>query len=591
MNRWTGGKPLQFSLQTKLFATFFLLLVFVLGCFLVYVQLLVIQPLKERTVQDTLLTASKVSGGLDNTIAIQNQLSQRLLSNRDVFSFLYEAALQKPGYTMDDLQKKRVLSNLMFQAIGPSLNIHDMVIYNVRGERLASYVGYSDMPTLEPVLGSEDLRSRLENSDYILYAPAGQPVSFIRSIVDVNGTAYGYLSIQLDRGEIQSLAEAGSIGSVYVVDRSGTLVTAPPGADRTPLDGSGVLPLRSEGIYKDAEGNYVAYHHSALTEWTVFVVQPAESVLGSVNSVRNVAIIFLVSLTLFSFLYIYLTSKSLVLPIRRIRSQIVRLNYSNLSLKQDSRLHNNDLLLLSEAFQELLDRLQDSIEREKLAVHKEAMARHSALQAQIAPHFIHNVLYLISIAAQEDKKEAVSEMCKSLSENLRYVVSSPYEHVTLSEEIGHTRHYLTLIGHQYEEDLTWTFDIEPAAESILLPRLVIQPFVENCIQHAFNRTDPPWHIEVKARLYNGLWAVEISDNGSGFEESSIREILKKTGGPSLGETEQEGLPAGIGRMGIVNTIGRLQLMYRNRLFFNLYNHAGGRGATIQIIASLTRDFY
>ncbi|AFC31038.1 putative HAMP domain-containing sensor [Paenibacillus mucilaginosus 3016] len=591
MNRWTGRMPFPLSLQTKLFATFFLLLVFVLGCFLVYVQLLVIQPLKERTVQDTLLTASKVTGGLDNYIAMQNQLSQRLLSNRDVFAFLYESSVQKEDYTMDDLQKKRVLSGLMFQAIGPSLNIHDMVIYNVKGDRLASYVGYSDMPTLEPVLGSGTLRSRLESSDYILYAPADQPVSFIRSIVDVNGTAYGYLSIQLDRGDIRALADAGSIGSVYVVDSSGTLVTASPGTDLTRLDGSGINSSQSSGIYQDAKGNYVAYHHSLHTDWTVFVVQPGEAVLGSVNSVRNIAILFLVCLTLFSFLYIYLTSKSLVLPIRRIRSQIVRLTYSNLNLKQDSRLHNNDLLLLSEAFQELLERLQDSIEREKLAVHKEAMARHSALQAQIAPHFIHNVLYLISIAAQEDKKETVGEMCKSLSESLRYVVSSPYEHVTLKEEMEHTRHYLTLIGHQYEEDLTWSFDIEPAAESILLPRLVIQPFVENCIQHAFNRTDPPWHIGIKARLYNGLWAVEISDNGSGFEETSLREILRKTGDRSQGGTEQETIPAGIGSMGIVNTVGRLQLMYRNRLFFNLYNHAGGRGATIQLIASLTRDFY
>ncbi|MCZ8521648.1 histidine kinase [Paenibacillus mucilaginosus] len=586
-----GKKPLQLSLQHRLFATFVILLVFILGCFLVYVNLLVIQPLKERTVQDTLSTAVKVSHDLDSYIAMQNQLSQRVLSSRDIFTFLYEAFVQKPAVTMDDLTQKRVLSDIMFRAIGPTLNVHDMVIYSLQGDQLASYVGYNDLPALGPVLSSDTLRRSLEKSSYILYAPKDKPVSFIRSIVDVNGTAYGYLSIQMDSRDLQALTESGRTAEVFVMDDSGEPVFSSSGAGAAmPKPGSGE-PAGASGIYKDPAGNYVAYHPSADTGWTVYVVRPGESVLGSVNSVKNAAVLLLVSLALFSFLYIYFTSKSLVLPVRRIRSQILRLGYGNLSLRLDSRLYNNELLLLNEAFRELFERLQASAEREKLAVHKEAMARHSALQAQIAPHFIHNVLYLISIAAQEGKKHAVSEMCKHLSDSLRYVVSSPYEHVTLRDEIEHTRHYLALIGQQYEDDLVWEMDIDPSAEGILLPRLVIQPFVENCIQHAFDQSDPPWHIRIKAKLYNGLWAIEISDNGSGLEEPKIQEILGRINDSDPEGRETEGMPAGIGNMGIVNTVSRLKLMYGNRLFFNLYNHSGGQGASIQIIGSLTRDFY
>ncbi|MNR64961.1 hypothetical protein D3C85_1878120 [compost metagenome] len=58
-----------------------------------------------------------------------------------------------------------------------------------------------------------------------------------------------------------------------------------------------------------------------------------------------------------------------------------------------------------------------------------------------------------------------------------------------------------------------------------------------------------------------------------------------------GAKEQDGLPVKLGNMGIVNTVNRLKLMYRNRLFFNLYNNTGEPGATIQIIASLTTNFY
>lgn len=583
-----GNRPLQINLQAKLFATFFILLVFILLCFLIYVNLMVMKPLRERTIQDTLLTATKVSNQLDSYIAVQNQLSQRILANRDIITFLYESYVRRPSITIDELNQKRVLSDIMFKAVGPSMNIHDLVIYNLQGEELASYIGYSELPNLEPVLKQAATRQKLDGTSYILYAPEDKPISFIRSIVDVNGTLYGYLSIQMDHRDLKALTDVGTVANVYVMDGSGAAVlqSANAGSNAPIVDHS----PDPNGIYKDTLDNYIAYQHSADTDWTVYVVTPSESVLGSVNSVRNLAILLIVSLTLFSFLYIFFTSKSLVLPIKKLRSQVLRMNYSNLSVKLDNRLYNNELVLLNEAFQELFDRLQESLEREKLAVHKEAMARHSALQAQIAPHFIHNVLYMISIAAQEDKKQVVSDMCKHLSENLRYVVSSPYEHVTLLDEIEHTKRYLALVEQQYEDDLICEMDIDPSLDTVLLPRLVIQPFVENCIEHAFELSDPPWRIHIKAKMYNGLWAVEITDNGRGFEESKIKEILSKIEDGDL-RTQPKDQTVGIGNMGIVNTVNRLKLMYRNRLFFNLYNNSGGQGATIQIIASMTRDFY
>ncbi|MNC07821.1 Sensor histidine kinase YpdA [compost metagenome] len=315
-------------------------------------------------------------------------------------------------------------------------------------------------------------------------------------------------------------------------------------------------------------------------------------VLGPVNSVKYISILLITALILFSFVFIYFSTKSLLLPIRKLRSQILRINYSNMNVKADTRSNNNELIQLNEAFQELLERLQESIEREKLALHEEVRSRNSALQAQIAPHFIHNVLYLISIAAQEGKNAVVSEMCKHLSDSLRYIVSSPYQHVTLTEELKHTQHYLSLIQHNFEDDLEWEIDEDELFDLIELPRLVIQPFVENCIEHAFKNTDPPWKIRVRVKVYNGVWAIEIRDNGDGFEPGRIKEILDNIHSSDLGAYELQNNTSGIGNMGIVNTVNRLKLMYKNRLFFNIYNHSGeGEGATVQIIASMSKDFY
>ncbi len=582
-----GSLAQRTSLRTKLFLTFFPLLLLLLGCFLVYVNWFVVQPLREKTVDETLLTATKLSEQLDDYLGVQNQLSQRLLANARLFEAM--DLERNPSYTR--LARVRMLKEAMFQALGPSMDIRDMVVYDLNGDPVASYLGMNDPLDLKTIAQDPKYADALSGSHYILYKTRPDTMAFVRSITNVDGQIFGYLSILLDNAYMQKVAD-GVLGSdVYVVDADGAVVLKSTHAGETFPEEQLAKEWSGSGIFTDVSGdNYVAYRKSDNNDWTTIVVTSKASALGSVNSVKNISIIVIVSLTVFSFVYLYFSASNFVLPIRRLRAQIMRMNYSNLNLQSDSKLQNNDLALLNEAFGELLDRLQTSIEREKLAVHEEAMARNSALQAHIAPHFIHNALYLISIASQEGKNEAVSDMCKQLSESLRYIVSSPYKHVSMLEEIEHTKRYLSLVERNYEEDLQWEIDMDSSADAIQLPRLVIQPFVENCIEHAFNRTDPPWTIRIQIKLYNGLWAIEIRDNGQGLRPEEIKAIMDKIEESDHGIQDMKRESLGIGSMGIVNTVNRLKLMYKNRLFFNIFNNAD-QGATVQIIASLKRDFY
>ncbi|MEO2203420.1 histidine kinase [Paenibacillus pabuli] len=578
----------QFSLQTKVFLTFLALLLFVLGCFIVYVNMVVIRPLKQKTEQDLLVTATKVREQVDLYVEQQNQLSQRILASKDIFATMEKSTAAHSNY--ERLNQIRKLKDIMFQAIGPSMNMKDMTIYDKEGVLLTSYLGSGDLPALlsNMVANSGD-RRKWEGNGFILLRQT-DTISFVRTINDQNGKVYGYLSIQMDQAYIQKLTEGIAAGDVYILNQQGDQMT---GSE----SGTNLLkwtkPLSDEGLDVDKHNNYITHSTSPSTGWITYIVTPKQSVLGSIHSVQSMSILLITALMLVSFVYIFLTTRNLLLPIRKLRSQIWRINYSNMNLKVDERPKNNDLLLLNEAFQDLMERLQQSIEREKAALHEEVMARNSALQAQIAPHFIHNVLYLISIAAQEGKTKVVSDMCKHLSDSLRYIVSSPYAHVTLADELEHTRHYLSLVQQKYEEDLEWEIHADALASEIRLPRLAIQPFVENCIEHAFSNTAPPWRIQITVKQYNGLWALEIKDNGEGFPLDKIQEILAKVQESDAGENQLLHHPTSLGNMGMLNSVNRLKLMYSNRLFFNMFNnHAHGeKGATIQIIGSLTKDFY
>ncbi|OWA37898.1 hypothetical protein B9G55_02505 [Saccharibacillus sp. O16] len=561
-----------------------------MGSFAVYVNRVVVQPLRESTENEMKLAAAKIGDQLDLYVDRQNQLSQRILSSPDIFTLMPSGNYS--NLTVEGLARSRKLRQIMFQSIGPSMDIEDVAFYDLRGVLLTTFISTSGNPSsLLPFLENlgHDL-SWIENG-YSLYRPSEGRVFFIRSIINQNGKIFGYMAIQLQQEMLKRSAGAGSSDSeVYVLDSQQRMIYAPD-EDRKPMPDLAAPVRGSNGVYPQANGDYVAYYQSNATGWTTYTITPKQVVLGPVSSITRLSLLLMTALFLFSAAYIYYSARGFLLPVRRLRSQILRINYSNMDTKVEAPSSNNELLLLSEAFQGMLERLQVSIEREKLAVHEEAAARNSALQAQIAPHFIHNTLYLISIAAQEGKNEVVSQMCKNLSDSLRYIVSSPYEHVSLMQELEHAQHYLSLLKANYEDDLQWTIDEDPAFHDIRLPRLVIQPFVENCIEHAFRGADTPWKIEIRVKLYNGLWALEIRDNGDGFDEQTILYILDR-----VRATESvEGEPShetGFGRMGIVNTVHRLQLMYKNRLFFNIYNHSeDGGGAAIQIIASLTEEFY
>lgn len=578
----------QFSLQTKVFLTFLALLLFVLGCFIVYVNLVVIRPLTQKTEEDTLVTATKVREQVDLYVEQQNQMSQRILSNKDIFATMDKSSSAPSNY--ERLKQIRKLKDIMFQAIGPSMNIKDMSLYDKQGVLLTSYLGSGHPPTILSALTEKSRSGREWTGNGFILLRDTDTISFVRTVNDQNGKLYGYLSIQMDQAYIQNLTEGITAGDVFILNKQGEQMTGSEARKNTLVWKE---PLSDEGLAVDEQNNYVTYSTSHQTGWITFIITPKDSVLGSIRSVQSMSILLITALMLISFVYIFFSTRNLLLPIRKLRSQIWRINYSNMNLKVDDRPKNNDLLLLNEAFQDLMERLQQSIDREKKALHEEVTARNSALQAQIAPHFLHNVLYLISIAAQEGRTRVVSDMCKHLSDSLRYIVSSPYAHVTMTDELEHTRHYLSLVQQKYEEDLEWNIDADELTSEIRLPRLVIQPFVENCIEHAFFNTTPPWRIQITVKQYNGLWALEIKDNGEGFQPNKIEEILSNIQKSSSGMNQPPDRQTTLGNMGIVNSVNRLKLMYSNRLLFNIYNNHSDeeKGATIQIIGSMTRDFY
>lgn len=401
-------------------------------------------------------------------------------------------------------------------------------------------------------------------------------ISVIREFSEITGYGLGYIEIQQDYAMLNKIADLGESGSVFMLDDAGQIVYP-----ASKLDADQVQLLR-DIIAHDNEGILLGSHlftyvSSNISGLTIVIQHDNEQVFKPFYRLRNTTLIAVILISVFSVLSVYFVTRQMTGPIRMLRNRVLKLDFDNISLLTNRKSSNNEVNLLNEAFQQMMDRLRHSMERELVANQEEMKARYSALQAQIAPHFIHNTLYLISISSEEGRNEDVINMCRRLSNMLRYMTASPYRNVTLADEMAYTMDYLTLIQYKFEDFIELQIDVAEAAKDVILPRLTIQPIVENAIKHAFNHTDPPWKIAIRCHVIEDGWEIVISDNGSGIPPAKLSMLQTQIAELLASDTMAFDQSDGIGGLGIINTVMRLKMLYPDTLRIVL--HSADQGGT------------
>ncbi len=206
----------------------------------------------------------------------------------------------------------------------------------------------------------------------------------------------------------------------------------------------------------------------------------------------------------------------------------------------------------------LFDHYRDSRARELRTVQLEAQlaqAQLQALQAQIHPHFLFNALNTISTVIYEDVR-AADTMIARLSDFLRHSLNaSRSQEVTLAEELNFLNLYLDIMRPRFEDRLRVEFEVGQEINDALVPKLILQPLVENSIKHAADPNSGQVNIALKASRENGSLRLEITDDGPGLS-GKLRETL------------------GNG-VGLTNTAERLKKLYGSNHEFTLQNSIDG----------------
>lgn len=231
--------------------------------------------------------------------------------------------------------------------------------------------------------------------------------------------------------------------------------------------------------------------------------------------------------------------------------------------------------------------LQTFLEQEYLKVRKEAM-EYSALQMQINPHFIFNTLETINwrVIKTIGTPNEISEMIYLMSRIMKYAISFEGGSVVpLREEIEYSKYYLSLQAIRFPGRFKVLWDLDETLINVAVPRLILQPILENCFRHGL--TEASKTLEIRIRLdaaeNPGVGAqryarLSIGDNGPGITEK-VQGMDQSSGGQNGEENSTAGLSSD--QIGLRNVRKRIQLSYRQRA--NLSLEAGDEGGTIVLL--------
>lgn len=320
---------------------------------------------------------------------------------------------------------------------------------------------------------------------------------------------------------------------------------------------------------------YLTYATSSYSGWTYISAQKESYILKPVYHLLRMLLLFVLILLAASLIISYLLSRSLVKPISHLKHIIQRMELDTLGEESTGNYNTsfNELYELFHAFQLMSEKLKYSMNELIKTREQELRSRALALQSQVNPHFYYNTLSSIIVLTENEQPQEVITMCRYLSQIMRYITETSSTEVKIRTEIEYINKYLYCMKVRYQSSLNYTIDIDERLMEYHIPKLLIQPLVENAIKYG---TDclPPWKLSITGRLYDDRWIIDVMDSGNGFCAEAIKTIDER-----IQEADQNPGIQNIhtGGLGLINIYMRWKMFCQENMIFRYGNTEDGHG--------------
>ncbi len=340
-----------------------------------------------------------------------------------------------------------------------------------------------------------------------------------------------------------------------------------------------------EGYYSTGTRNPISQIHFVTNNSTGWkIVMYEENPWGEWFYIRDsIGIISVVGLCLFLvFIMSIYDARNISKPVKKLKEYMHHVYKGDFSVRMEVE-SIDEFRELNLQFNRMVERIEKLLKQLKEKEEEARILELQALQAQINPHFLYNTLASIRFLLEMGMEEKACESLMALGKLLHRTFSDYRNLIPINEEVQALENYLILMNNRYQNTFEWTINVDENIKDYLIPRISIQPLVENSISHGFSNfidEETKGHIWITGRKEEDTIIINIKDNGRGADIEKIKMILSDE---TFSKRKEQ-----VSSIGIKNVQERFRLFFGEEYGLTFYKEAS-EGISVNLCMPLQKD--
>ncbi|AJH00921.1 hypothetical protein LF65_04381 [Clostridium beijerinckii] len=447
-----------------------------------------------------------------------------------------------------------------------SLDIKSIFIYPLNRSaviRSNSNIIYNDMNYND----NELFKSLVSNAETKVWSTSsvagsdpegGNYLYFLRAIPNF-GTSNGLIQMQIREKSIFDIYKDSSFGknsTIFIIDENGCIVSHPNKEKISTKIQPSIIENIKQNIGSftteiDGKNYMTVYSTIESSKWTLIATIPMDYIQSNNKWLLNTNLIIIMISFIFIILISVWVSSKIASPLERVGKAMKQLEKGDFEVRLDYD-SNNEMGKIYKRYNAMAGEIKNLMEVIRKEEKKKKEAYIKVLQAQIKPHFLYNTLFTIKCLASIKKQPQIEELLDSLIRLLMASISKGGEFVSVYEEIEYIKNFALIQKYRFDDKFKVIFNISSEIQNYIVPKLIIQPIVENAIVHGMDAEINFIEIKIEGSVEGADIVFRIRDNGKGIDADKINMMLQAS------ENKNKN---GFNGMGIKNVNERIKLYF------------------------------
>lgn len=506
-------------------------------------------------------TAKIISRDITKNINQYDEISSSIIFDENLSS-LFSGEINDYNYFI----KSNKVKQKLYYFTQNSKDIKSIFIYPINRSaviRSNSNIIYNDMNYID----DEHFKSLASNAETKLWSTnavagydpeGGNYLYFLRAIPNF-GTSNGLIQMQIREKSIFDIYKDSSFGkdsTIFIIDENGYVVSHPDKKKiSTRIETSQIEKInQNSGSFTteiDGKNYMIVYNTIASSKWTLIATIPMDYIQSNNQWLLNTNLIIIMISFIFVIMISVWVSSKIASPLERVGKAMKQLEKGDFEVRLDYD-SDNEIGKIYKRYNTMAAEIKNLMEVIRKEEKKKKEAYIKVLQAQIKPHFLYNTLFTIKCLASIKKQPQIEELLDSLIKLLMASISKGGEFVSVYEEIDYIKNFALIQKYRFEDKFKVIFDINSEIQDCIVPKLILQPIIENSIVHGMDGEISFIEVKIEGIVEGNDIVFRIRDNGKGIDADKINMMLQ------ISESNNKN---GFNGMGIKNVNERIKLYF------------------------------